>query len=174
MTNVWNGNVNGSPWQLLRADQNDSSFIQKEIYRLSPQHFSSMFPLSSNAHCGPETRWGQKTKHQEPFCYPSQLPSPEQMMASGVYQTGNTHKPRWLFFVMFQIRRGTIIKPLMLVLFLRNKQFLNYLQAALRGYVKPGHWNHFTKLDLTNTALQSLTSINKCVRKPLALKGKDT
>lgn len=106
MTNVWNGNVNGSPWQLLRADQNDSSFIQKEIYRLSPQHFSSMFPLSSNAHCGPETRWGQKTKHQEPFCYPSQLPSPEQMMASGVYQTGNTHKPRWLFFVMFQIRRG--------------------------------------------------------------------
>lgn len=77
-------------------------------------------------------------------------------------------------FVMFQIRQGTIIKPLMLVLFLRNKQFLNYLQAALRGYVKPGHWNHFTKLDLTNTALQSLTSINKCVRKPLALKGKDT
>lgn len=37
--NVSNANVNGFLWKLLRADQSDSFFILREIYRLSPQRF---------------------------------------------------------------------------------------------------------------------------------------
>ena len=37
--NVSNSNVNGFLWKRLRADQSESFFKLREIYRLSPQHF---------------------------------------------------------------------------------------------------------------------------------------
>lgn len=56
-----------------------------------------------------------------------------------------THKPRWLFFSNVTDQRGTIIKPQMLVLFLRNKQLLKCLQAALRGACQTGPLESFHK-----------------------------
>lgn len=151
-TNVSVSNVNGSPWQLLRADQNDSSFILKEIYRLSPQHFSLSLPLSLNAHCGPDTRWGQKDK--TPGVILSSFTTAISRMASGVLsKRKHTCQGDYFSRNVTDLRGGgPIAKPQTQVFFLRNIELLKCLQAALRRHVKQGCWSHFTELDPAITA----------------------